>query len=205
MVRSRSIRLRRKPTASLNDDPELAPVSIACSKAISPRWSWPSWLIQSRNWMLNLDGLPTIHYLSLHRCLLTRPKKKCGQTDQDRKYLGLRQGPSPQTSDNCFLSTRDLLGGGRMKRMYIHDKRNGGGKILDEYSISEQASLSVEGYRLVWYHGPRSTTRIAICSHQPLEERCWIGILESCSWRRATIICRGHGSAKKRRFRSRRR
>ncbi len=40
---------------------------------------------------------------------------------------------------------------------------------MDEYSISEQASLSVEGYRLVWYHSTRKAEQDSHARHQQVE------------------------------------
>jgi transposase len=74
--------------------------------------------------------------------------------------------PRTRSEDGVF---RDSLGSGQIQWRHIHDKRNDDGKIVDKYSISEPASLSVEGYRLVWYHSTRKAEQDSHARHQQVE------------------------------------
>ena len=92
---------------------------------------------------------------------------------ENMAHIHQRQGrfltvlPRTRSEDGAF---RDLLGGGQIQWRHIHDKRNDNGEIVDRYSISEQASLSVEGYRLVWYHSTRKAEQDAHARHQQVEK-----------------------------------
>jgi transposase len=44
---------------------------------------------------------------------------------------------------------------GRVAWQHIHDKRDDEGNLVDQFSISESATQSVDGYRLIWYHSRR--------------------------------------------------
>jgi transposase len=59
--------------------------------------------------------------------------------------------PIPRTrgEDRSF---RESLSRGRVRWRPIYDKCDEDGEIVDRFSISETPALSVEGYRLVWYH-----------------------------------------------------
>ncbi len=91
---------------------------------------------------------------------------------ENMAHIHQRQGrfltvlPRTRSEDGTF---RDLLGGGQIQWRHIHDKRNDNGEIVDKYSISEQASLSVEGYRLVWYHSTRKAEQDSYARHQQVE------------------------------------
>ena len=91
---------------------------------------------------------------------------------ENMAHIHQRQGrfltvlPRTRSEDGAF---RDLLGGGQIQWRHIHDKRNDNGEIVDKYSISEQASLSVEGYRLVWYHSTRKAEQDSYARHQQVE------------------------------------
>ena len=52
---------------------------------------------------------------------------------------------------------------------HIHDKRNDNGEIVDQYTVCEPPTLSVEGYRLVWYHSTRKAEQDACSRHQQVE------------------------------------
>ena len=77
-----------------------------------------------------------------------------------------RSLPRTRSEDGVF---RESLGKGQIQWQHIHDKRNDDGKIVDKYSIPEQASLSVEGYRLVWYHSTRKAEQDSHARHQQVE------------------------------------
>ena len=71
---------------------------------------------------------------------------------------------SPRTS--VF---RNLLVQGQVQWRHIHDKRNDKGEIVDQYSVSEPATLSAEGYRLVWYHSTCKAEQDAHTRQQQIE------------------------------------
>jgi transposase len=91
---------------------------------------------------------------------------------ENMAHIHQRQGrfltvlPRTRSEDSAF---RDLLGSGQIQWRHIHDKRNDNGEIADKYSISEQAALSVEGYRLVWYHSARNAEQDSHTRHQQVE------------------------------------
>jgi transposase len=57
--------------------------------------------------------------------------------------------PRTRNEDRSF---RESLSRGQVRWRPIHDKCGDDGEVLDRFSISEGPALSVEGYRLVWYH-----------------------------------------------------
>jgi hypothetical protein len=87
-------------------------------------------------------------------------------------HIHRRQGqfltvlPRTRSEDSAF---RDLLSSGQIQWRHIYDKRNDNGKIVDKYSISEQASLSVEGYRRIWYHSTRKAEQSVHSRYQEVE------------------------------------
>ncbi|HEX3449852.1 MAG TPA: IS1634 family transposase, partial [Isosphaeraceae bacterium] len=91
---------------------------------------------------------------------------------ENMAHIHQRQGrfltvlPRTRSEDRTF---RDLLSSGQIRWRHIHDKRNDDGKIVDQYSISEPALLSAEGYRLVWYHSTRKAEQDAHARHQQVE------------------------------------
>jgi transposase len=60
--------------------------------------------------------------------------------------------PRTRREDRSF---RESLSRQQIRWRPIYDKLDDDGEIVDEYSISEEPSLSAEGYRLVWYHSTR--------------------------------------------------
>jgi transposase len=74
--------------------------------------------------------------------------------------------PRTRTEDRVF---RELLGGGRVRWRPIHDKVDDHGEVVDRYSVSEPATLSAEGYRLVWYHSTRKAEHDAHTRHRHVE------------------------------------
>ena len=83
---------------------------------------------------------------------------------ENMAYIHQHQGrfltvlPRTRSEDKAF---RDLLGNGQVQWHHIHDKRNDNGEIVDKYTVSEPATLSAEGYRLVWYHSTRKAEQDA--------------------------------------------
>jgi transposase len=57
--------------------------------------------------------------------------------------------PRTRNEDRSF---RESLSKGQVRWRPIHERRDERGDILDQYRVSEEPTLSVEGYRLVWYH-----------------------------------------------------
>jgi transposase len=57
--------------------------------------------------------------------------------------------PRTRNEDRSF---RESLSRGQVRWRPIHQRCDERGEILDQYSVSEEPALSVEGYRLVWYH-----------------------------------------------------
>jgi transposase len=74
--------------------------------------------------------------------------------------------PRTRSEDKSF---RDLLSSGQVQWRHIHDKRNDDGEIVDRYSVSEPATLTAEGYRLVWYYSTRKAEQDAHWRHQQVE------------------------------------
>ena len=111
-------------------------------------------------------------------CRLTRRRDSLYVADcklastENIDHIHQRQGrfltvlPRTRSEDSAF---RDLLGSGQIQWRHIHDKRNDNGEIVDKYSVSEPASLSVEGYRLVWYHRTRKAEQDSHVCHQQVE------------------------------------
>ena len=91
---------------------------------------------------------------------------------ENMAYIHQHQGrfltvlPRTRSEDKAF---RDLLGSGQVQWRHIHDKRNDNGEIVDQYSVSEPATLSAEGYRLVWYHSTRKAEQDAHARQQQVE------------------------------------
>jgi transposase len=96
---------------------------------------------------------------------------KLASTD-NMAYIHQRQGrfltvlPRTRSEDRTF---RDLLSKGQVQWRPIHDKRNDAGEIVDRYSVCEPATLSAEGYRLVWYHSTCKAECDAQARHQQVE------------------------------------
>jgi transposase len=60
--------------------------------------------------------------------------------------------PRTRNEDSSF---RARVVKGQVAWRPIHDKRDEDGNLLDQFSISEPAGQSSEGYRLIWYHSRR--------------------------------------------------
>jgi transposase len=91
---------------------------------------------------------------------------------ENMAYVHQHQGrfltvlPRTRSEDRAF---RDLQASGQVQWRHLHDKRNDKGEIVDQYSVSEPATLSAEGYRLVWYHSTRKAEQDARSRHQQVE------------------------------------
>src|SRR5271157_4466334 len=91
---------------------------------------------------------------------------------ENMAHIHQRQGrfltvlPRTRSEDSAF---RDSLSSGKIQWRHIHDKRDEHGQIVDQYSVSVPATLSVEGYRLVWYHSTRKAEQDAHTRHQQVE------------------------------------
>ena len=91
---------------------------------------------------------------------------------ENMAYIHQHQGrfltvlPRTRSEDRDF---RDLLSKGQVQWRPIHDKRNDDGEIVDQYSVSVPATLSAEGYRLVWYHSTLKAEQDAQSRHQQVE------------------------------------
>jgi len=91
---------------------------------------------------------------------------------ENMAYIHQRQGrfltvlPRTRSEDRAF---RDLLSSGQVKWRPIHDKHKDTGEIVDRYSVCEPATLSAEGYRLVWYHSTRKADQDAHARQQQVE------------------------------------
>lgn len=66
--------------------------------------------------------------------------------------------PRTRSEDATF---RAAVAAGRVTWRHLHDKRDDEGNLVDQFSISEPATQSVEGYRLIWYHSQRKAERDA--------------------------------------------
>lgn len=64
--------------------------------------------------------------------------------------------PRTRGEDAAF---RAMVKAGQVKWRLIHEKRDDHGQIIDQFSISEPAIQTAEGYRLVWYHSTLKAER----------------------------------------------
>jgi transposase len=91
---------------------------------------------------------------------------------ENMAYIHQHQGrfltvlPRTRSEDKAF---RDSLASGQVQWRHIHDKRNDKGEIVDRYTVNEPATLSTEGYRLVWYHSTRKAEQDASSRHQQIK------------------------------------
>ncbi len=93
-------------------------------------------------------------------------------TSENMAYIQHRQGrfltvmPRTRAENRVF---RDLVSRGQVQWKHIYDKHNDRREIVDRYSVSVPETLSVEGYRLVWYHSTRKAEQDACTRHQQIE------------------------------------
>ena len=74
--------------------------------------------------------------------------------------------PRTRSEDRGF---RESLSRGQVRWRPIYDKRDEGGEIIDQFSVSEGPALSAEGYRLVWYHSTRKAENGAAQRARPVD------------------------------------
>jgi transposase len=60
--------------------------------------------------------------------------------------------PRTRGEDRAF---REAIRQGQVQWQPIHDKRDERGEVVDHYSVRASPTVSVEGYRLAWYHSTR--------------------------------------------------
>jgi transposase len=79
-------------------------------------------------------------------------------TTENMAYLHQRSGrflsvlPRTRNEDVAF---RTALLGGEIHWKRIHDKFDDDGNLVDQFSICEPETQTIEGYRLIWYHSTR--------------------------------------------------
>jgi transposase len=71
--------------------------------------------------------------------------------------------PRTRAEDAAF---RESLSRGEVTWRPIHDKTDDKGVLLDRYSLCAPATVSAEGYRLVWYHSTRKAELDALTRQQ---------------------------------------
>ena len=93
-------------------------------------------------------------------------------TTENMAYIHRHHGrfltvlPRTRNEDRTF---RERLSKGQVSWRRIHDKHNDKGEIVDRYSVCEPTMLSVEGYRLVWYHSTRKAEQDAFARQQQVQ------------------------------------
>jgi transposase len=74
----------------------------------------------------------------------------------------------PRTrSEDALFRARVLRGGVAWR--WIHDKTDEDGEVVDRFSIHEPEATSIEGYRLIWYHGARKAELDAVARRERIE------------------------------------
>jgi len=112
--------------------------------------------------LCRLVGRPNFLYVA--DCKLASTENMAYVHQHQGRFLTVL--PRTRSEDRVF---RDLLESGQVQWRHLHDKRNDKGEIVDQYSVSEPATLSAEGYRLVWYHSTRKAEQDARSRHQQVE------------------------------------
>ncbi len=74
--------------------------------------------------------------------------------------------PRTRSEDAAF---RTLVRDGRTRWRAIHDKLDDEGKVVDRFSVHEPETISVEGYRLIWYHSVRKAELDVLSRHHRIE------------------------------------
>ena len=93
-------------------------------------------------------------------------------TTENMAYIRRHHGrfltvlPRTRNEDRTF---RERLSKGQVHWRHIHNKHNDKGEIVDRYSVCEPTMLSVEGYRLVWYHSTRKAEQDAFTRQQQVQ------------------------------------
>jgi transposase len=118
--------------------------------------------IATWNLLCRLVGRPNFLYVA--DCKLASTENMAHIHQHQGRFLTML--PRTRSEDRAF---RDSLESGQVQWRSIHDKRNDDGKIVDQYSVCVPATLSAEGYRLVWYHSTRKAEQDACSRHQQVE------------------------------------
>jgi transposase len=74
--------------------------------------------------------------------------------------------PRTRSEDATF---RAVVREGHARWKHLHDKLDDDGNLVDRYRIHEPEATTVEGYRLIWYHGARKAELDALTRHKRLE------------------------------------
>jgi transposase len=75
--------------------------------------------------------------------------------------------PRTRGEDATFRAT---VREGLARWKHIHDKLDDRGELIDRYRIHEPEAITVEGYRLVWYHSSRKAELDALTRHKRIEK-----------------------------------
>jgi transposase len=112
--------------------------------------------------LCRLVGRPNLLYVA--DCKLASTENMAYIHQHQGRFLTVL--PRTRSEDRVF---RDSLQSGQVQWRPIHEKRNDEGEIVDQFSVSEPATLSAEGYRLVWYHSTRKAEQDAHARHEQVE------------------------------------
>ena len=130
---------------------------VASGNVVDDKTHIPTWDLLCR-----LVGRPNFLYVA--DCKLASTENMAYIHQHQGRFLTVL--PRTRSEDHVF---RDSLESGQVQWRSIHDKRNDNGEIVDQYSVSEPATLSAEGYRLVWYHSTRKAELDLQARHQQVE------------------------------------
>jgi transposase len=93
-------------------------------------------------------------------------------TSENMAYLHQRQGrfvtvlPRTRAEDVAF---RELVAQGRVSWRPLWEKTDDEGQVIDRFGTSDQPAISIEGYRLVWYHSLRKAELDAVARSGRIE------------------------------------
>jgi transposase len=118
--------------------------------------------IATWNLLCRLVGRPNFLYVA--DCKLASTENMAYIHQHQGRFLTVL--PRTRCEDRDF---RGALSKGQVQWRPIHDKRNDEGEIVDQYSVCVPATLSAEGYRLVWFHSTRKAEQDARSRHQQVE------------------------------------
>jgi transposase len=112
--------------------------------------------------LCRLVGRPNFLYVA--DCKLASTENMAHIHQHQGRFLTVL--PRTRSEDRDF---RDALSKGQVHWRPIYDKQDDDGDIVDQYSVCVPATLSAEGYRLVWYHSTRKAEQDARSRHQQVE------------------------------------
>jgi transposase len=130
---------------------------VASGNVVDDKTHIPTWELLCR-----LVGGPDFLYVA--DCKLASTENMAYIHQHQGRFLTVL--PRTRSEDRAF---RELLSKAQVQWRPIHAKRNDKGEIVDQYSVCEPATLSAEGYRLVWYHSTRKAQQDAHARHQQIE------------------------------------